>query len=75
MHKKLETTPQNSIEFFRMVQVLKEQAKNQNISLPFKKLQYAIESDYLRQQLYHLSYNPSIILLRYLFNIGISFLN
>ena len=39
MHKKLETTPQNSMEFFRMVQVLKEQAKNQNISLPFKKLQ------------------------------------
>ena len=48
MHKKIETTPQNSIEFFRMVQVLKEQAKNQNISLPFKKLQYAIESDYRR---------------------------
>ena len=48
MHKKLETTPQNSMEFFRMVQVLKEQAKNPNNSLPVNKLQYAIKSDYRR---------------------------
>lgn len=36
MHKKLETTPQNSMEFFRMVQVLKEQAKNKKFLCPLR---------------------------------------